>query len=226
MAANENQERAERIGGLRRFAVAITILNIVGHTLLGFEQSPAQPLVALATAYSLELLLELVTAWANNRRAFFLGGVRSFVDFLLSAHITGLAVAMLIYANDRLWPIVFATSVAICSKTLLRVPSGKSTRHFFNPSNFGITVILLLMPSVGIAPPYHFTENLGTWGDWLLPAFIVVSGTLLNYRFTHKLPLIASWLGGFAAQALLRHLILGTPIAPALVPMTGVAFIL
>jgi Na+-translocating ferredoxin:NAD+ oxidoreductase RnfD subunit len=48
----------------------------------------------------------------------------------------------------------------------------------------------------------------------------------LNARFTHRLPLIAAWLGGFVAQAALRSLFLDTPLDAALVPMTGVAFIL
>jgi Na+-translocating ferredoxin:NAD+ oxidoreductase RnfD subunit len=56
---------------------------------------------------------------------------------------------------------------------------------------------------------------------------IVISlGSFLNTRFTGKLPLIAAWLTGFVVQALLRSLILGTPFAPALGPMTGVAFLL
>jgi hypothetical protein len=37
MTAAENCERSARLGGLRRFAVAITILNILGHTFFGFE---------------------------------------------------------------------------------------------------------------------------------------------------------------------------------------------
>jgi len=59
-----------------------------------------------------------------------------------------------------------------------------------------------------------------------LPAVIVCTGTFLNARFTHRLPLIAAWLGGFVAQAALRSLFLDTPFGAALVPMTGVAFIL
>src|SRR5262245_19430117 len=91
-----------RLGGLRRFAVAITILNVLGHAFFGFEQSYAQPLVALLAAYGTELLLEVVDAWAAGRPPRFAGGGwRRVVDFLLSAHITGLAVAMLLYANDR-----------------------------------------------------------------------------------------------------------------------------
>jgi hypothetical protein len=148
------------------------------------------------------------------------------VDFLISAHITGLAVAMLLYANEQLWPIAFASAAAIGSKAVFRVQSDHGTRHFLNPSNLGITLTLLLFPWVSIAPPYHFTENLSGAGDWILPGLIVVSGTFLNARFTHRLPMIAAWLGGFAAQALVRSVLFGTPIAAAWVPMTGVAFIL
>jgi hypothetical protein len=227
MSAHEVSNRADRLGGLRRFAVAITVLNILGHTFFGFEQAWAQPLVALATAYSVEVLLEFIDARCNRRAPRFSGGgARKFVEFLLSAHITGLACAMLLYANDRLGPVVFASAVAICSKVVLRAPAGGGTRHFFNPSNFGITVTLLVFSWVSVAPPYQFTENMTGAGDWILPAVIVCSGTFLNARFTHRLPLIAAWLGGFVAQAALRSLFLETPLGAALVPMTGVAFIL
>lgn len=227
MSAQEASNRVDRLGGLRRFAVAITILNILGHVFFGFEQSWAQPLVALAAAYSVELLLEFIDARCNGRAPRFAGGgARKFVDFLLSAHITGLACAMLLYANERLGPVVFASVVAICSKCVLRAPVERGTRHFFNPSNFGITVTLLVFAWVSVAPPYQFTENMTGAGDWILPAVIICTGTFLNARFTRRLPLIAAWLGGFVAQAAVRSLFLDTPFGAALVPMTGVAFIL
>lgn len=52
----------KRIKALRRFALAITILNILGHTWLSFEQSVAQLLTALATCYILEIAFELISA--------------------------------------------------------------------------------------------------------------------------------------------------------------------
>jgi hypothetical protein len=227
MSAHEVINRADRLGGLRRFAIAITVLNILGHTFFGFEQSLAHPLVALASAYSTELLLEFIDARFNRRPLRFMGGgARRFVEFLLSAHITGLACAMLLYSNERLGPVAFAAVVAICSKCVLRAPVGKGTRHFLNPSNFGITVTLLVFAWVSVAPPYQFTENMTGAGDWILPAVIVCSGTFLNARFTRRLPLIAAWLGGFFAQAVLRNLFLDAPLEASLVPMTGVAFIL
>lgn len=227
MSANETSNRVDRLGGLRRFAVAITVLNVLGHAFFGFEQSLAQPVVALIGAYSTELLLELIDARFNRRMLRFMGGgPRKFIDFLLSAHITGLACAMLLYANERLGPVIFASVVAICSKCILRIPQRSGTRHFFNPSNFGITMTLLVFAWVSVAPPYQFTENMTGIGDWILPAIIVCTGTFLNARFTHRLPLIAAWIGGFVAQAALRSVFLDAPFGAALVPMTGVAFIL
>ncbi|HEU4386599.1 MAG TPA: enediyne biosynthesis protein UnbU [Blastocatellia bacterium] len=226
MVIDTNWEGARRLGGLRRFAVAITVLNIVGHTLLGFEQSWAQPLVALATAYSLELSLELIDSWARHRRPRFLGGPRNLADFLLSAHITALAVSMLLYANDRLWVISFVVAAALASKLFFRAPVSEGSRHFFNPSNFGISVTLLLFAWVGIAQPYQFTETLGPAGDWIVPGIIIVSGIFLNARFTFKIPLICAWLAGFVLQAGIRSFVQETPLLAALAPMTGVAFIL
>jgi hypothetical protein len=219
-------EGSIRLAGLRRFGIAITFLNVLGHIVLGFEQSWAQPLVSLATAYGMELLLESLEAWGQRRAPRFLGGWKRLIDFLLPSHITGLAVAMLMYANEQLWPVAFSSAVAIGSKALLRVPVAGQPRHFLNPSNFGITATLLLFPHIGIAPPYQFTENLSGAGDWALPAVIVCTGTFLNTRFTRRLPLIVGWLGGFVLQATLRSWLAGTPLTSALLPMSGVAFVL
>lgn len=217
---------SNRLGGLRRFATAITVFTILGHLWLGFEQAWLQPLVALAAAYGTELLIETVAAWSAERPARYRGGVGAFVNFLLSAHISGLAIAMLLYPNAQLWPLAFAAATAIASKSVFRVISGERSRHFLNPSNFGITITLLCFPWVGIAQPYHFTENLYGPGDWILPAFIVVSGSFLNWRYTKRMPLLLTWIGVFALQALVRSLVFGTPLLAPWLPMTGVAFML
>lgn len=220
------QKKDMRLAALRRFATAITILNILGHTVLGFEQAWATPFVALLAAYSTEILLEWMQARRLGKQPRFLAGGTAPIDFLLSAHISGLAVSMLLYANDRLWPIAFAAAAAIVSKYLFRAGVNGSSRHFFNPSNVGITATLVIFPWVGIAQPYMFTENLGPAGDWILPAIIICSGSFLNTVFTKRVPLILTWLGAFVLQALARHLVLDQSFLAALNPMTGVAFLL
>jgi len=220
------EQKDMRLAALRRFATAITVLNVLGHTVLGFEQSLATPVVAVLVAYATEILLELVESWRLGRSPRFLGGFVKLVDFLLSAHITGLAVAMLLYANDRLLPVAFAAATAIGSKYLFRVGTNGASRHVFNPSNLGITATLLAFAWVGIAQPYMFTENLpGGWA-WALPALIVCSGSFLNTVFTRRVPLILAWLGGFVLQAAIRHFVFGNLFLPSLNPMTGVAFLL
>ncbi len=219
-----------RLPALRRFAVAISVLNLLGHLWFGFEQSWATPFVAIGVAYATEILLEWIEAWRERRPARFpargAGALRANVDFLLSAHISGLAVGMLLYADDRLAPIAFAAAAAIGSKHIFRVAAGGRSRHYFNPSNLGITATLLAFPSVGIVQPYMFTENLSPLGAWILPAVVVAAGTFFNAHFTKKLPLIAGWVGGFLLQALVRQWLFGNALAGSLMPFTGVAVLL
>lgn len=220
-----------RVAALRRFAFGISTLTVVGHLVLGLEQSWEQVGVSLLTCYTAELALERIDAWSRGRAPRYRavdGGSRAvaLVDFMLPAHITGLAIALLLYPGARLWPIVLAGVIAIGSKTVFRAPVGPASRHFLNPSNFGMVAVLLLAPSVGIAPPYHFTENVSGWLDWAVPAFVLCTGTLLNVKLTGKPPLILAWLAGFALQAFVRHVLLGTSLVASLEPMTGMAFLL
>ncbi|HEV2816254.1 MAG TPA: hypothetical protein VGW40_03395 [Allosphingosinicella sp.] len=217
-----------RDGGLLRFAIAISVLNILGHLWLGFEQSWATPFIALAAAYGTELAGEWASARFAGRGPRFAGSPAGAARFLLSAHITGLAVGMLLYAAEQLWVVAFAASLAIASKYILRVSFGEdgSTRHFYNPSNFGIAATLILFPMVGIAQPYQFAENISGALDWLLPLIVITTGTLINRKFTQRLPLIGAWLAAFALQAVTRALVHGNPILAGLAPMTGFAFIL
>lgn len=212
---------------LRNFAVSISVFNIVGYLVLGFEQPWLWPFFALATGYVVEIVLEALGARADGRPPRFRGnGMRGLVEFLYPAHITSLAMNMLLYVNDRLPVMLFGVAVAVGAKWVLRAPARGRMRHYMNPSNFGVAVILLLFPWSSIAPPYHFTELVGGPIDWLVPAIIVLGGTMLNGKLTKRMPLIGAWLAVFALQAIVRGLIFDTSIIGALATMTGVAFIL
>ncbi|MBS0536821.1 MAG: enediyne biosynthesis protein UnbU [Proteobacteria bacterium] len=217
---------------MSRFAFAITVLNIAGHLFLGFEQSWATPFVALAAGYGTDLIGETIDARANGRRPRYSGSFVDLVRFLLPAHISALAVGMLLYASQNLAAVAFGVSVAMASKYVFRVVIGIDRqghplrRHFLNPSNFGITLTLVLFPSVGIAPPYQFAENTYGFVDWLLPLIVIGTGSLLNLKATERIPLILAWVCAFAAQAAIRAAIDTTPLAAGLMPMTGFAFVL
>ncbi|WP_216216978.1 RnfABCDGE type electron transport complex subunit D [Amycolatopsis aidingensis] len=215
------------IVALRNFAISITVFNILGYALLGFEQPWIWPFIALATGYTVEIGLEMLGARVENRAPRFLGnGMRGMVEFLYPAHITSLAVNMLIYVNDRAWVLIFGVVVAVATKWVLRAPVRGKMRHFMNPSNWGITVLLLLFPWMSIAPPYHFSENVDGWIDWLIPAIIVAAGTMLNGKLTGRLWLIGAWLVTFALQAIIRGIIFDVSIPGGLATMTGIAFVL
>ncbi|WP_199860007.1 enediyne biosynthesis protein UnbU, partial [Thermobifida halotolerans] len=216
----------KRIKALRMFATSITVFTVLGHLLLGFEQSPITPVVAVLVAYALDLVLETLDARAEGRAPAYAGGARALIDHLLPTHIAGLACAMLLWGNESLWPYLFAVTIAVSSKYLVRIPVNGKWRHFLNPSNFGIALVLLLFPWVGIAPPYHFTNNVAGTVDWLIPLGILMAGTMLNARLTGRWPLVLGWVGGFAAQAFARWLLLDHALVAALLPMTGAAFVL
>ncbi|BCB89692.1 hypothetical protein Psuf_070050 [Phytohabitans suffuscus] len=146
--------------------------------------------------------------------------------FLLPAYITTLAVNMLMYANDRFWPIAFAVVVAVGQKAVLIAPIKGRWRHFMNPSNFGITTTLVLFSWVNIAPPYHFTEHVPDVFRIMIPIILLTAGTVLNGVLTKKVPLILGWVGAFVIQALIRHFVWDVALWAALAPMTGVAFLL
>ncbi|MET0416821.1 MAG: enediyne biosynthesis protein [Actinoplanes sp.] len=216
-----------RYKALRNFAISMSIFNILGYAVLGFEQPWSWPFLALAVGYSAEFLIEKISAWSQNRQPAYAGhGAWGVYTFLLPTHITALACNMLLYANVQFWPIAFAVVVAIGATAVFRAPINGRMRHFLNPSNFGITVTLLAFSWVNIAPPYHFTENVPDVIRVMVPFIILTAGTVLNAMLTKKVLLIMGWMGGFVIQALIRWWIWDVSLWGALVPMTGVAFVL
>jgi enediyne biosynthesis protein E5 len=219
--------RDPRYLALRNFAISMSVFNVIGYTVLGFEQPWTYPLLALGIGYTAEIAIEALTAWANRRPPGYSGnGMWGLYTFLLPTHITALAVNMLLYANERFAAVALGVVVAIGQKAILRAPIMGRMRHFMNPSNFGITVSLLVFTWVNIAPPYHFTENVPDVFRLMVPAIIVTAGTVLNTMLTRKVLLIMGWAGGFVIQALIRHYVWDVSLWGALGPMTGVAFVL
>ena len=215
-----------RLAALRRFAITITVFNLLGRTIRGFESSWAQMFVALLAAYLTEIILEVVDAAANKKTPRFIGGVTPFIDYLLPAHISGMAVSMLLYCGDLLLPFAFASAVAIASKALLTVKVNNAERHFLYHYNTGIAITVLLFPALAPIMPCQFTESLSSNWSSAFPVVVVALGIYMNSRYSRRMPLVLGWVVAFAIQGVIRCLMNGLPLIVGLVPITGVSFVL
>lgn len=154
-------------------AAVIVSVQVLGQTVLGFDVSVAQILIAIGTAALLELGIVAATTQV--------------IAWPASALLTGNGVALLLrtpgtehgdWWSTQGWPIfVAAAGISLLSKYAIRV----GDRHLFNPSNFGLVVVFLVFGSDRADP-----QDLW-WGPWrpglaLTLAVIVVGGITLALR--------------------------------------------
>src|SRR6266446_5263344 len=69
-----------RLVALWYFTILMIVWNILGHTVLGFEQSHAAVFAGLGSAIAIQLFLEWVDARAKNREVRFAGGWANFLN--------------------------------------------------------------------------------------------------------------------------------------------------
>jgi Na+-translocating ferredoxin:NAD+ oxidoreductase RnfD subunit len=111
---------------------------------------------------------------------------------LASAYITGISVGILLRTHSA-WPYVVCSLLSISSKYALRVKG----RHIWNPSNLGVTVLLLLVPDA-VAPLSQ------QWGNQIwVPLIIMALGSLILYALG-RLHITLTYAVTFAALSLLR----------------------
>lgn len=212
--------------GLRMSATLATVFVILGHTVLGFEQPLAAVFVALGTGYICAIFFEWVDARASGITPGFAGGgVRKFVDFLLSAHMTSITLSFLLYFNQRLWIMALTVALAIGSKYIFRVHQNGRLQHFMNPSNFGIAVVLIAFQWTGVLP-WSFTIDIKGFYDLLVPLVIIMLGFRLNLLFTGRLPTVAAWLVTFFLLGAARAWYFHSRLAAEMVVLTGIPMVL
>jgi len=182
-------------------AVALTLWTVLGQTAYYFNRNLSQLGIALLTACVLDFII--MAFWKRE------------LALPLSAYITALSVGLLLESYDwRVYVIVPAWS--ILSKYLLR----DSTRHFFNPSNFGIVMALLFGHGVASVAPGS------QWGADYRVAFAILCLGLLMMTRLKRLDLALAWIGGFVLMSLLRMALGQGGLVFALGPMTGAEFAL
>ena len=173
----------------------ITCILLAGHLSFGILESYKKTGLAIIASLVTELILgRMFTGkWPN----------------IASAYITGISVGILV-RSPAFWPYVICSVVSIMSKYVLRLKG----RHIWNPSNFGISVLLFLAP-----------ETVATlsiqWGNYLLPMIVIwCLGSVIVWR-VRRFHITATYVTCFIAFAFLRSYITGSPWQSEIAPLTG-----
>lgn len=173
----------------------ITSILLVGHLTYGILESYQKTLLAILTAISAELILGrlFLHKWPN----------------VASAYITGISVGILL-RSPAFWPYALCSLIAITSKYVLRVKG----RHIWNPSNFGICVMLFLASEAVATLSIQWGNNLGA----MLIIWLLGSAIIWRLRRFH---ICAVYVVSFVVLAFLRARITGDPWQSEISPITG-----
>jgi len=176
----------------------LIVYTFIGQVILSFDHDWTQILTSLIVACTLDTLL---TLWKSRQ-----------LTVPLSGFITGLGLGLLV-ESIPLWPFIVAPILAICAKAVIRFQG----RNIFNPSNFGLTVLLILAPGT-------VTTLAAQWsGSLIIVALVFIVGGITAYR-VNRWDLVLSYMGGFAAMALIEEVIMHFGWAFVYGPMLGAAF--
>jgi Na+-translocating ferredoxin:NAD+ oxidoreductase RnfD subunit len=173
----------------------ITCILLVGHLSFGILESYPKTLLAIVTSIALELVLGRIFLhkWLHPA----------------SAYISGISVGILV-RSPAYWPYVVCAAISIMSKYVLRVKG----RHIWNPSNFGISVMLFLAADTVASLSIQ-------WGNYLLPMLVIwVLGSVIIARL-HRFHITGIYVASFLAFAFLRSWITGSPWQSEVAPITG-----
>jgi Na+-translocating ferredoxin:NAD+ oxidoreductase RnfD subunit len=175
--------------------ILITFILIVGQLTFGFLESYTKTALAIATSILIELVIvRLFTGkWPH----------------LASAYITGISVGILV-RSPELWPYMLCSAISITSKHVIRVKG----RHIWNPSNFGICVMLFLAS-------YTVASLSIQWGNYLWPMLIIwLLGSVIIWRLK-RFHICATYVIAFLIFSFLRSWITGHPWQAEVAPITG-----
>jgi Na+-transporting NADH:ubiquinone oxidoreductase subunit NqrB len=175
--------------------VFITCILLVGQLTYGILESYAMTALAIVTAVALELVLGrlLVGKWPH----------------LASAYISGISVGILT-RSPYAWPFALCSAISITSKYVLRVRD----RHIWNPSNFGIAVMLLIAP-------WAYSTLSVQWGNNLWPMLVIwVLGAVITYH-VGRIHITLTYVVSFFALSYVRCLVTGHSYWAEAAPITG-----
>ena len=131
---------------------------------------------------------------------------------LASAYISGISVGILIKSSE-LWPFVFCGLISIMSKYVLRI----GDRHIWNPTNFGVTMMLFLAPAHVASLSVQAGNN-----GWAVLAIWILGGMIMYRLGRFHIPL--AFVLAFVPLAFFRSYVTGHPWQSELAPVTSPMF--
>lgn len=176
--------------------VALVVYGLIG---LDLEIQPGMAFTILIVALAAQL--------AGTR----LAGLPRFDP--KSALISSLSLCLLLRTDSLVLAAITAV-VTIASKFLLRIDD----RHMFNPTNFGLAVMMALGTSVWVSP--------GQWGTGAFFAFLLAGCGGLVIRRAARSDVTYAFIGFYSAIVFARAAFLGDPLAIPLHHLQNGAFLL
>jgi hypothetical protein len=130
---------------------------------------------------------------------------------LMSAYVSGISMALLTKPQGGvLWPFAVGGFLAIASKYVLTYRD----RHIWNPTNFSISMLLLLAPAQ-IAILSH------QWGNDIWTNLLIWGVGLVVVSRAKVLHITLMYVACFLFFAALRSSLEGLPLLPEIAPLTG-----
>jgi len=130
---------------------------------------------------------------------------------LLSAYVSGISIALLTKPQGAgLWPFALGGFIAITSKYVLNWRG----RHLWNPTNFSISLLLLLAPN-RIAILSH------QWGNEIWTNVLIWAVGLVVVSRARVLHVTLMYVACFLLFSGIRSGIEGLPLLPEVAPLTG-----
>ncbi len=175
----------------------ITLILVVGEARYGILGGYDRLVAALGVSTATELVL---SRWLRGR-----------VANVQSAYITGISLALLIKPPAHLlWPFALGGFLAIASKYVLQFRG----RHLWNPSNFAISLLVVVAPaSVAVLSQQ--------WGNDLATNAVIWCFGLLIASRVRMLHVTLAYVACFVALAGVRSMITGGPLLAEIAPLTG-----
>lgn len=175
--------------------IFISMILLVGHLSFGILEGYETVLITIGTSIVVDLIVGrlIYGKWKN----------------IASAYISGISVSILIRSTFY-WPYALTASISILSKYVIRYHG----RHIWNPSNFGISWMLLFAPL--------FVAGLSVqWGNDLFPMLVIwVLGLVIVYK-AKKFHVTITYVISFIGFAYIRSIITQDPFLAEVAPLTG-----